>query len=106
MLPVSGETILTRFIHFLTHRGEYASLEEVADVVKNSPSDATKVAGIDFLREVGSDGALDTLVKISEEDNGALSSQEVYGAMQQAIVSYEDRAEPPMVRLFEEHRKP
>ncbi len=106
MLPISGDTVLTRFIFYLTHRGEYSFLERIDDVILSSTSEDTKIAGIRLLRQVGSDGALDELVKIAERDKASLSRGLVYDALQKAIVCYGGKAEPSLIKLLEANRKP
>ncbi len=100
LLPVSGETVLTKLANYIATIGEYRFVQKIGYTVIQSEDLDTKTKGIETLKAIHSQGCLIELVKILEEDTDTLGESEFYREMKYALSSFESKAKSKLLEII------
>lgn len=90
LIPVShDDTFLTILLHNMMFKDEYPFLKDIGDSVIEADDYDTKYGGIRTLTTIGSDGSLDEIFRIYDENYLTLNDYALYNTLTSGIASYE-----------------
>jgi len=98
------KTPMAMAIHLRLGRSEGTRAEQLGSAVLRSERPAVKVQGILALQALNSPEALDQLLRILNEDTGAMKDGPQYQALCKALASHGAQAKPRLLQLFAQTR--
>jgi|GEM_PF-2820633 hypothetical protein len=105
LLPIQGDTILTRGIRYIQASGDLTFSERIQPIVTNSKMVGTKVAGVSLLSELQTQTALSQIASIVEENKAYLQQPIFYNSLVNAFVLFGPKSERYLHDLLETNRK-
>ena len=94
------QTPMSMAIQFRLARPELDPAEQLGNAVRRAQGPAVRVQGILALQALGSDQALDQLLRLLREDPAALKDDSEYQALSKALASYKAQAKAKLLQRF------